>query len=83
MASKYGFDQRLLTTSLEYLAKVYSSFPPNSPPFGDFTIKDVHKSWSFLDMIEDIKYGLKKGVEFDIGNMVSVIHSLNTLGYKN
>ncbi|KRX10428.1 hypothetical protein PPERSA_10527 [Pseudocohnilembus persalinus] len=80
--SKSGFDQQLLTETFSYLAKTFASLQEGSME-GDFAIKDLHDSWSFLDMIEDVKYGLKSGVQFDVKNIASIAKSLQTLNYKN
>lgn len=34
-------------------------------------------------MVEDIKYGSKKGVQFELSNLADIMESLYKLDYKN
>lgn len=49
----------------------------------DFTNTELFQSWQFVKYLEDVKFGLKKDIEFPSTHLASVAMSLGNMKYKD
>ena len=43
----------------------------------------MYFSWRFRDVIQEIEYALKEGVNISLGNLALIFQGLSKLRYKN
>jgi hypothetical protein len=75
------WDSEHIAATSQWVGQIAQSRGPRV--YFDFTNTELFQSWQFIKYLEDVKFGLKKDIEFPSTHLASVAMSLGNMKYKD